>query len=289
MNQPLVTVICLCYNQGRFVKEAIDSVLSQTYKPIQLIVIDDTSNDNSREIIESCLIKNCHFEFIPLDKNIGNCKAFNIGLLRARGDFIIDLAADDILLPDRISSGINTFATNPAIDVICSDAELIDENNNHLSFHSDRFPHTAIPQGTIYAELIQRYFICSPTLMFKKQVIDQLGGYDESLSYEDFDFLIRTARTFSFRYVPEVLVKKRIVTQSLSNQQFKFRSDHQKSTYAVCKKIFALNRSLEERKALSHRIAYEIRLNARLFNILLCAKYVSLLMRNLLMPNMPNT
>jgi glycosyltransferase involved in cell wall biosynthesis len=286
MTQPLVTVVCLCYNQGAFVREAIESVLEQTYPSVQLIAVDDASTDSSKAIIQSMVNSYPQIEFIALEENVGNCKAFNMALPKAKGEFIIDLAADDMLLPHRITSGMETFLSNPTVGVIFSDAELIHKTGN-ISRHSERFPHTSIPSGDVYRYLIERYFICSPTLMFRKDVINQLGGYDENLSYEDFDFLIRASRSYSFQYVPEVLVRKRVISNSLSNQQFALRSKHQRSTYLVCKKIYALNKNDAEKRALSRRIFYEIRLNVRLLNVSLCVKYLNLLLRNTLVITSP--
>src|SRR6185436_18882244 len=106
MPSPTVTVICLCYNHARFVEEAIESVLNQSYANIQLIVVDDASTDKSAEVIKQLINKHSSIEFLPLQTNLGNCKAFNQGLARAKGEYVIDLAADDVLLPTRIETGV---------------------------------------------------------------------------------------------------------------------------------------------------------------------------------------
>jgi glycosyltransferase involved in cell wall biosynthesis len=282
MSQPLVTVVCLCYNHGRFVKEAIESVLNQTYSNVELIVVDDASTDNSREVITKTIEGHPRVAFIPLDKNQGNCRAFNKGWRMAKGEFVIDLAADDVLLPVRIERGVREFLSNDnRVGVQFSDAEIIDETGGHLGFHSDRFPHNNIPKGDIYKELIKKYFICSPTMMFKKSVLDQLGGYDEQLAYEDFDFWIRSARSFHYVYIPEVLVKRRIVKNSLSQRQFRRSSIQQASTFTVCQKILELNQNESERKALNARIFYEFQHALRKADFYLAVRYIGLWVRNL--------
>src|SRR5690349_14842581 len=151
MDQPVVSVICLCYNHVRFVEEAIQSVLSQTYKHIQLIVVDDASRDGSDAVISKIVQTYPQIIFIHQTQNVGNCKAFNIGLAKATGDFIIDLAADDILLSDRVEKGVSFFQKeNKEVGVQYSDAEWIDETGKHLYFQSDRFPHDQVPQGDVY-------------------------------------------------------------------------------------------------------------------------------------------
>ena len=277
----LVTVICLCYNHAKFVKEAIESVFNQTHSNIQLIVVDDASSDNSVEVIRQLVAKHTSIDFHPLQKNQGNCKAFNHGLAHAKGDYIIDLAADDVLLPARIETGVQKLQqVGKEYGVHFSDAELISETGDHLSWHSDRFPHKTIPQGDIYKELISRYFICPPTMMYTREAINDLTGYDESLTYEDFDFLIRSSRKFKYAYSPVPLVKKRITTHAMAKGQFKLFSKYSRSTLIVCEKILGLNKTQEEKKALTIRIFYELRLNLRLLNFGIVVKYFFLWLRN---------
>ena len=95
MEMPVVSVICLCYNHKRFVEEAIQSVLDQTYSNVELIVVDDSSTDGSQAVIESLMANNPAVKFIPLSSNQGNCRAFNLGWKYASGKYIIDLSADD--------------------------------------------------------------------------------------------------------------------------------------------------------------------------------------------------
>ena len=279
MEQPLVSVICLCYNHSSFVKEAVQSVLQQTYPNVELILVDDASKDDSVAVIEALQKQYPAIKTILLTNNVGNCKAFNKGLAESKGEFIIDLAADDVLLPERIKKGIDFFQQSPDTGVIFSDAEWISEAGEHLYFHSDRFPHPLIPQGDVYLDLIEKYFICSPTMMFRRSVIEHLDGYDESLAYEDFDFWIRSSREFEFGYMPEVMVKKRVVKNSMSKKQ-RASIKQQRSTFRVCEKILELNETEEEQAALTRRIRYEIRINLRMFNFKLVSDYFSLLKKN---------
>ena len=279
---PLVSVICLCYNQSRFVKEAIYSVMHQTYPNVQLIVVDDASTDNSVTMIEECRTQYSQIVFLPLTQNVGNCKAFNIGLGHALGEYIIDLAADDVLLQDRVCRGVEVLSQAGAeYGVHFTDADWIASDGALLYRHSDRFPHNSIPQGDVYKELIERFFICSPTMMYRGEAIRSLGGYDESLAYEDFDFWIRSSRRYRYRYTPEVLVKKRVVKGSMSQKQFSFRSRQLRSTYRVCEKIMTLNRTRDEQRALAKRIRYEISVCVRLFAFPLALKYLVLYIKNL--------
>ncbi len=259
----------------------MQSVLSQTYKNYELIVVDDKSTDESPAIIEKFQKQHPEITFIRLEKNEGICKAFNTGFKICSGDFIIDLAADDILLPERLERGVKIFETlDDSYGVIFGDAEWIDAQGKRLCFHSEKYPHNTIPQGNIYQPLIERYFICSPTMMFRRSVIEALGGYDETLTYEDFDFWIRSSRIFKYHYEPDVLVKKRKLKNSLSHNQFKIFNKHNYSTYRVCTKILDLNRTVKEQDALRKRIQYEIRQSIRTLDISLTYKYCLLWVKN---------
>src|SRR6266850_6384990 len=225
MERPPVSVICLCYNHARFVKEAIASVFRQTHPAVQLVVVDDASTDNSVQVIRESMQDHPEITFLPLLQNVGNCRAFNKGFALSTGAFIIDLAADDVLKPSRMTVGVDAFASlGPDYGVHFSDAELIDESGNRIGYHSDRFPHASIPQGDIYKHLISRYFINSPSMMIRRSVLERLGGYDESLAYEDFDFWMRSSREWKFCYTAEALVKKRMLKDSMSKDQFRRKS-----------------------------------------------------------------
>ena len=271
MNPPLVSVICLSYNHEAFVAEALRSVVNQTYKSIEVIAVDDFSVDRSEEVIREFISKNPEVEFLPLQGNLGNCKAFNIGFKMARGEFIIDLAADDVLMPDRIEKGVRSLQMlGKKVGIQFSDAELIDRHGKSLGYHSDRFPHESIPQGDLYCNLLARYFINSPTMMIRREVLEKLGGYDESLAYEDFDFWVRSSRDFEYHYIPEPLVKKRMLSDSLGQRQYKKGSNQVYSTLRVCQKARLLNRIPLENSALKKRLWFEMRqaLRAGDFDIL---------------------
>ncbi|REE01028.1 glycosyltransferase [Marinoscillum furvescens] len=278
---PLVSVICLCHNQNKYVADAIRSVGAQTYQNIELIVVDDGSTDDSKATIRK-LLEGTEVPFIDLSDNLGNCAAFNKGLEKSRGDFIIDLAADDMLLPKRVETGINDFANaTEHAGVHFSDAFICDESGairtTHYPRNTDGQLTTPIPQGDIFTEVIKRYFICPPTMMMKREVFAALNGYDDTLSYEDFDFWVRSARQFHYIFNPAPLTKKRTVSGSHSNAQFAFRNQHQKSTFRVCQKALNLCTAEDERQALRKRIQYEIRQCTRTLNFGLIPKYVKLM------------
>lgn len=274
---PLVSVICLCYNHRRFVEQALESVLNQTYTNVELVVVDDFSTDGSVEVIRRFIQKYPQVSFLALEKNLGNCRAFNKGYDQSKGEFIIDLAADDLLGPDRIEKGVASFLKNgERMGIHFSDAEIINEDGMLKGYHSDRFPHNSVPQGNIYKQVLSRYFINSPTMMFRREVFEKLGGYDESLTYEDFDFWVRSSRYFEYYYSPEALVKRRVVSSSLGQRQYKSGSVQLSSTLAVCAKALSLNQNREENSALKKRVLYEFRQAFKLGEFHLMIEYLKL-------------
>ncbi len=279
MHQPLVSVICLCHNHNEFVEESIQSVLEQDYPNVELIVVDDGSSDGSQDAIEKS-ISDREIKFIPIEDSIGNCKAFNRGFQESSGEYVIDLAADDILLSTRISEGLKAFDSDK-IGVTFCDTFLIDKNGNVVGTHYQRDDSGKliedVPQGDLYLDLIKRFFISAPTMLIRRGVLDQLGGYDENLSYEDFDFWIRSSRNWEYSFTDQLLVKKRILNRSHSTRQFVRFSRHQKSTLEVCRKIGKLNRHEEEDKALKKRCQYEIRQCIRQGNLGLIPGFLKLL------------
>ncbi|AOW09572.1 glycosyltransferase [Flavobacterium gilvum] len=265
----LVTVICLCYNHEKFVTESLLSVINQDYPFVELIIVDDCSTDNSKTIISDWLKKNPKVQFIANETNLGNTKSFNKALKFAKGEFIIDLAADDILLPNCISLQLKKFKESryKKLGIVYGNAELITEEG---AFDSCFFPLDENkktienrPTGDIYLSVLSGgNSICSVSAMIKKTVFDHLGGFDENLGYEDLDFWIRTCRLYEVDFIDEILIQKRITTNSLGTH-FYIKKDPKArkinySTYLIIKKAIALNQSKTEHKAILKRIHFEM-------------------------------
>lgn len=249
--------------------------MTQTYPFVELIIVDDGSTDGTKEKITDFLSTHPHVTYVDIPSPVGNCKAFNLGWKKSTGQFMIDLAADDILLPTRVEEGVTRLRETRA-GVHYSDAWLIDKEGNTIARHNNRFS-GSIPEGDIYQELVSRYLICPPTMMFTREVMDLLEGYDESLAYEDFDFWVRSSREFRYAFTDKPLVKKRILKDSHAQTQNKFRNSHQKSTLRVCQKIVELNRTEGDRKALRKRCWHEIRQCIKKGNLGLIPNYLSIL------------
>lgn len=266
MQTPLVSVICLCYNHARFVEQAIQSVLSQTYKNIQVIVVDDASTDNSVEVIRDVLLRSgrIDIQFLSLPQNIGNCRAFNQGLALAKGTYIIDLATDDYMVPERIQRQVEFFLSlDESYGVIFSDAVYIDEEGKFLYNHFEELQRKrlvyTVPRGDVFKDILTTYFISPPTMMMRKKILDELNGYDEQLAYEDFDLWVRSSRYYKYNYTEEKLTVVRKVLSSMSAQVYKTGDKQLHSTYLICRKAQKMVRASTEINALIWRVRYELR------------------------------
>lgn len=264
MDSFLVSVICLSYNHGPYIREAMESVFRQDYEAVELVIVDDHSQDDSRDRIDELIRDRTGIQKIFLKKNLGNCRAFNVGFKASKGAYIIDLAADDVLMPGRIREGVNCLSgRDSTFGIHFSDAEYIDQDSRFLRYHYHRDQNgnllEKVPEGDIYKDLLSRYFICTPTMMIRREVLEDLNGYDETLAYEDFDFWVRSSRKYKYCFSEKSLVKKRIVKGSLSSRQYIRNSLILKTTYKVCLKAEKLNRDRAEDRALARRAAYECR------------------------------
>ena len=264
MKIPLVSIVCITYNHEEFIDEALASVARQTYPNIELIIIDNASTDRTLSRIDSFCQQHPHAQRVANAWNRGLCAAFNQGLALARGKYVVDFSGDDLLVPSRIERQVALFESLPeTYGVVFSNARYVDETGVPGKFH---YPvdekgraKVPVPSGDVYQAILERYFICTPTMMIRRSVLEALGGYDEALTYEDFDFWVRSSVRYLYAYQDEVLAQKRLHRNSLSSQVYQPGSGMLQSTFMVCDKAYDLNRRQEEFDALAHRIRTFIR------------------------------
>lgn len=260
---PLVSVICLCFNHERFLKEALDSVLNQTYPNLEIIVVDDFSTDNSRALLATYAAQHPQIRYLPLPQNEGNCAAFNHAFGISRGEYIVDFATDDVLLPNRIAEQVAAFEQlGPEYGLLFTDAELIDDAGNHLGNFYQRHAagnlKEAVPTGFVLADVLEKHFISPPTVMVRRAALEAIGGYDASLTYEDFDLWVRLAAQYRFYFLDRVLTKRRVHAHQLSKQLYGAGGRHLFSTIKVCRKAIALVKTPREKQALVTRVQNEL-------------------------------
>jgi glycosyltransferase involved in cell wall biosynthesis len=260
---PLVTIVALSHNHAAFLREALDSILAQTYPHLELWLVDDASTDGSAEILRQYAARNPAWHLLLLPENVGNCRAFNLAFRQSRGEFIIDFATDDVLLPGRVAQQVQAFRSAPAeVGMIYTNCELVSEAGAPLGLHhrpNGRGGLTPEPaSGWVFADVLARYFISTPTMLMRRACLESLGGYDETLAYEDFDFWVRASRYWQFLYLDAVTTRKRKHPRSMSAKAYQRHDPFLLSTLAVCAKALALCRTAPERAALGHRLRWEL-------------------------------
>ncbi|EPR67955.1 glycosyltransferase family 2 protein [Cyclobacterium qasimii] len=263
--KPLVSVICTCYNQGDYVAQALDSVLSQAYRPISLTIIDNGSSDHSKREINLWLDRNGHkipVKSIFHETPINYCKSFNQAFANSNGDFLVDLAADDFFNERHLELAVKYLLQSEAKVYFCNALEHLPNGETQPFYSTDNTGKAKVPivEGDVFAEVIKRYVISSPTLVMDAKAFREVGCYDEHLSYEDFDILVRMAARYPFVYGDFLGVNKRILKESLSQQQYKSKKSHLlPSTFIVCEKIAEMVSTDQEKEALRLRLLHEIK------------------------------
>lgn len=220
---PLVSIVAVCYNHAKYLVETLDSIKKQTYQNIELIIMDDHSTDNSVEIIRDW-IKSTNYPcvFVAHTENRGLCSTINEALDLCSGVYFQTIACDDILIADKISKQVAVFDRCPGIALVCSNYEEIDEEGIVITKQGfcDGFQ---LPSDVTMAILDgERIFIHTPTVLLLRSVFREVGKYREDIAQEDYDMWLKITSRFQVKYIPDVTVKYRVLSNSLSRDVAKF-------------------------------------------------------------------
>ncbi len=184
----LVSVIIPCYNQAHFLSEAIESVLSQTYRNFEIIVVDDGSSDNTFEVATRYL----GVRYIR-QENKGQGAARNTGLRESKGDYLVFLDSDDRLLPEALEIGINCLDAHTECAFVYGRIKLITSDGSPLPT-----PEEICIERDHYLNLLYWCYIYIPaSVMFRRNVFESVIGFNPSLSpAEDWDLYLRITKIF---------------------------------------------------------------------------------------------
>ena len=210
---PKVSVIIPLYNREDFIAQAVQSVLDQTYKNIELIVVDDGSTDSSREVLKKFGGKIRILEHLG-HVNKGQSAAINLGLRFSEGKYVAILDSDDLFAPEKIQFQIEFLGKNPDIGVVYTNGQAINEEGKFLYQIYDRSHN--VPEGP-EAVLLSSWFNVPSNALVERSVFDEVGEFDESMrSAQDHDMAVRLAETTKIGFLPEVLwsYRKHAVSQS---------------------------------------------------------------------------
>lgn len=211
MTGPLVSIVLPVYNGARYLREAIESALAQTYHDFEFIIINDGSTDNSLEILRG--IKDRRIRLYD-QENKGLADTLNIGIFFARGAYIARMDQDDLALASRIEKQVSFMEKNPRCALLGTRAEIWVGDKRTVRFHD----HPTDSPSLKFELMFDNYFVHS-SVMLRKSALDDVGNYTTNPSRqppEDYELWSRIARKYDIANLPERLTIYREVEASMS-------------------------------------------------------------------------
>jgi glycosyltransferase involved in cell wall biosynthesis len=203
----LISVIINCRNSQKYIKETIDSVINQTYKNFEIIIVNNNSTDNTKNIIFS--YSDQRIKYFELNKSISLGAARNIALKESSGEFIAFIDSDDIWDKSKIEQTLKEFQNN--IGLVYSDVVYF---NSEKSFNL--YKGRKAYEGNCFSSLLTDYNLCISSCVISRKYMNQFL-FDENLNVcEDLDFFLKISYKSKLKYVPKTLVKYRIHGSNLS-------------------------------------------------------------------------
>ena len=209
--EPKVSIIIPTYNQAEYLKEAIESVLNQTYKNIEIIIVDDGSTDNTLEVVASFDNKIVYIQ----QRNKGASSARNTGIKEASGEYVAFLDSDDMWIKNKLEKQIEFIKNDPEIGLLGTGCyEMI---NMGKMIYKKIFP---AKNEILQKDLIKYNPFIQSSVIVEKDVFNDIDLYDEKFKEsEDYDLWLRIAQKYKVANLPEALVTKRYYEKGLSKNK----------------------------------------------------------------------
>lgn len=232
----LVSVIIPSFNHARYIKETLDSVFRQIYRPLEVIVVDDASTDHTADVLRAY---GDRVRVRRLERNSGGpARPRNVALDMAQGAYVSIFDSDDLMQPEKLLRQITFLEKYPDIPLVFSDFENFDSrgrverflSHGHEDFQGMPKARLAereyrISSRDAYETLIADNFIGTSGMVFRRSLIEAIGRFDEGLSNsDDVDFLFRAARKFDLGYIDGVLHKRRVHSENISSRATAFQA-----------------------------------------------------------------
>ena len=214
---PAVSIVIPSYNHARYLAQSIESALSQSFRDFELLIIDDASDDNSRDIIQQYAQQDDRIKYWFHEQNQGIPSTFNEGLQHASGKFYASLGSDDIWLPRKLETQVALLKENEEL-VVWSEGQIIDTAGKPTGELFTERHHAAEKQksGNIFEELLQGNFIFGTSLIVKRENALRIK-FNESLKYlNDFLFAVELAEKYHFYFIPTPLAQYRIHGENIT-------------------------------------------------------------------------
>jgi len=212
MAAPCVSVLMAVFNGGKFLRAAVDSILSQTFTHFEFVIIDDGSTDDTLATLASYVDPRVR---LVSAKHAGLTASLNRGLATCRGALIARMDADDVASPDRLAAQTAYFDARPGVDILCADAAILDGHGRVVGAQRmGRVSTDSVISGLLYRSAVKP--IIHPTVMMRREVVDVLRGYRDYHCAEDHDFWLRASGRFRFANIDRTLLQYRVHSSGVS-------------------------------------------------------------------------
>jgi glycosyltransferase involved in cell wall biosynthesis len=211
MKSPKVTVLMPVYNSEKYLHDAIKSILNQTFRDFEFIIIHDPSTDKTTEILQS--FNDPRIKIINNEKVLGLIESLNTGLGIASGEYIARMDSDDISLPERFEKQVKYLQAHPEVGVLGCHVKIVDEISKTVSVCSRPLTNDQNQWRLLFGPSLMH-----PSVMFRKELIIKHGGYSkEALHAEDYELWSRLSRYTEINQLPDVLVVLRKHTENIGS------------------------------------------------------------------------
>lgn len=212
-DNPKVSIVTPTYNRAGFIAQAVDSVLAQTMPDWELLIVDDGSTDDTREVLAGYQgDPRIHYFYQP---NRGQSVARNNALEKVRGDFVGFLDSDDLWCADKLERQLALFEDHPDVGIVHGDESIIDEKGQEVSRENMRRY-----SGRITPQLLADNSVSITTALVKRECFDEMGGFHASHGVaDDYDLWLRFSARYRFHYEPGIFASYRMMADQISSDK----------------------------------------------------------------------
>jgi len=212
---PLISVCIPSYNHEHYIEDAVRSVIGQTYKNWELIIVDDASADSSPELLTGIAAEYPEkIRVILLDENVGNSRAANLAASEAKGEYLAWMGSDDLMHPGRLARQVSFLQKNKAVGAVFSRVNIVDGNGEAVQAGGNIFDKEI---GELRFQLLEGNFLNAPSVMMRASVWREVGGFNPELFYvQDYDLWLRFLDNHEIVRLEERLTDYRVHGKNLS-------------------------------------------------------------------------
>lgn len=212
MSPPQVSVLMSVYDGQRYLKEAVESILSQSFRDFEFIIVNDGSTDRTLEILEHYGQKDGRIRIINNETNIGLTRSLNKAIGLAQGDYIARMDADDISEPERLQKQVELLKSDGRIGCVGCDVFVIDEEGRMIKT-------VVLPKSRLSRRLRKRNCFVHGSLVFPRRVLQEEAGYNERMLFvQDYELVLRISRQYDLAVVGSFLYRLRRTRKSISHK-----------------------------------------------------------------------